>query len=741
MSRFSTDAPRAAGPVRRRRAPRLLGGLLLAILTPGVPGSVSAQDTAAPQARPDLAGLFEQGRLVLDRSGDQIPDALSVRIVVPDDAGMAETATAANLAARLGYETSAAMLGLVVAEANLGTPDVPVLLVGDVVSGSPDPALDPALHLAGTAPGEGVLFHLPPGDRYPAGGAMLLGHDATGLLAIGAYVAGRLPDVWTLDDDTWTAVAEATAAFVGARDSTASSVEVRRLVVDATRPGVARASVRVTLPVGVDLDGLTSALRGEGPDAADVPAADSTLPTDSTPPSLASLRFRDLHRLDVELVSGDAVRTVSVRPEEPWTTSAGGDFRPDGDTGFGLPELYELDGLYRDTNRDLVPDEVEGYLSVGPGASPVLVGDFAARVGLEAAGLRAPLAVPARQTDDPGRLGFPVAIGSSHPWLSDLLAEDRLPGWSPEGTAGSVRIVEDAFGDRDGMIVAGTTVSGTDTALGWLSGTAPYLRAHDRGGYRLHDARTHARRTLQGRTAGGQAALALHKLDSWMRRLAEDGSMAGAPLPPVVGDSSSTADVDRPTGRPASPSRVEVELAVERAESGLDQVAAEVVRTHFPDAEIDVRSWSTGFGVGDTIYERTFDLGWEVDDARALLAERLYPTVTGDAPVSVDLRVSEPPEIREQLADDIAAALADRGAADADVRVLSAYKQGYSWLTDDVLPRLRAQGLADRVADIRIEYHTLQDADDVRWQTIAAETRWLQELYPVDAVLARELDL
>ncbi|NNK63190.1 MAG: hypothetical protein HKO98_08235, partial [Gemmatimonadetes bacterium] len=77
------------------------------------------------------------------------------------------------------------------------------------------------------------------------------------------------------------------------------------------------------------------------------------------------------------------------------------------------------------------------------------------------------------------------------------------------------------------------------------------------------------------------------------------------------------------------------------------------------------------------------------------------------------------------------------GADPVEVQVLNAYKQGFSWLEDAVLPELRQLD----VATIEITYHTLEESDEVRWQTIAADTRWLQELYPVDAVLARELSL
>ena len=42
---------------------------------------------------------------------------------------------------------------------------------------------------------------------------------------------------------------------------------------------------------------------------------------------------------------------------------------------------------------------------------------------------------------------------------------------------------------------------------------------------------------------------------------------------------------------------------------------------------------------------------------------------------------------------------------------------------------------------IDVSYHTLEESEEVRWQTVAAKTRWLQELYPIDAVLARELTI
>jgi len=747
FSRRSTAAGRPGA------AAGLLAGLLLV-------APLQGQDAGGEG---DLRDPFRTGWMLEDRSGDGVIDALNVRIVVPDDATHSESVAAANLAARLGYETSATALGLIAPEGTLGAVSTPVILIGDRVGLLATAGVDLDDLRIQMAPGEGIIVHLPISGTLPMGGMALIGYDATGLLEVAAWAAGRLPEIWTLDGDDWSEVAEAVAAFVQApADGSLAEDQITldRIVVDAGRPGVARA--RVTVPAGSEeaAAGWVAALRGveaDSADAASATPADSPVPdsaaAEEEAPALSTLQFRHLHRLDVRVVGPATERTVAVRPDEPWETGAGAAWRAGTDASFALPQMYEVGGLFRDTNRDLVPDEIAAYLSVGPGASAPAVGDLATRIGLEAAGLRAPLAVVARQTEAPEELGFPVVIGSEHYQLNRLLEAEKLPGWAPATGAGSVRFVEGAFNGRNGMVVAGPDAAGTDAALGWLSGRAPYLWEHGKGRYRLADAETDARRVLQGRTAPGQAALGLHKLDRWMQRLAEHGAMAGAPLPDRVGDSTSMAAFQGQAGAapaasaaqsqtaPLPPTRIEVELAVESADEGLEAVAVETVRGHFPDAEIEVATFSTGFGVGDTIYDRTLDFTWEVDDARARLETQLYPNVARGGDATVHLRVSEPPEIRAELEAEIRSELAARGVATMEVTVLSAYKQGYSWLTDDILPRLQQMDFGSGVSSIQIDYHTLEDSDEVRWQTIAANTRWLQELYPVDAVLARDLGI
>ena len=119
-----------------------------------------------------------------------------------------------------------------------------------------------------------------------------------------------------------------------------------------------------------------------------------------------------------------------------------------------------------------------------------------------------------------------------------------------------------------------------------------------------------------------------------------------------------------------------------------------MVLERFPQAEVEVQTWPTGFGTGDTIFVQDWELPWEVDEAREILEREVYPNVRGGAPLTLELRVSERPEVRAALRDEILERLTGQGVTDATVHVLYAFKQGYSWISDVLLPRLRDQYVA-----------------------------------------------
>ena len=69
--------------------------------------------------------------------------------------------------------------------------------------------------------------------------------------------------------------------------------------------------------------------------------------------------------------------------------------------------------------------------------------------------------------------------------------------------------------------------------------------------------------------------------------------------------------------------------------------------------------------------------------------------------------------------------------------VLSAYKQGYSWLYDVVRPALAGKP----VDQITIRFAEIGPPSGWKQQGMFAPTRWLLEIYPIDEILAAELKI
>ena len=694
----------------------------------------SAQDAADSVVPPsDIRDVFATGYMLEDRNSDRVVDFVNVRIVLPASPGEVHLTAAANLAARLGYETSALNLGLAEPEgASSNRFDVPVILIGGAAG-------EDGAGAARLAPGQGAISFLPESERFIRGGISITGYDATGLIAAAEYASGRYPSVWGIEGDSYSDVAERISTFLEQRDVQVDRLTLDRIVVDATRLGVSRLVATLSVPDS------TSFARAEAAfEPTDSVSAARDAATDAPPDSAreggrddedrldrSDLEFADLHRIDVVLSGPDGTRTLRLLPDEPSETAAAATFSAPTVSDFTLSELYTIRGLFSDTNEDLVADRVDAYISLHGADAPSGPVDLAARIGLESAGIRLPLVRTAGQDDYPETLGFPILYGIGHYQTERLREEGRLHTEGGAPTEGFVEMVPEAFEDEHALVISGSDAAGLGAASAYVARRLPYLWEHGKGEYRLEDVEDEVRRFFQGRGAPGQLSLATHKLRTWLDRL--DATPAGGP----PADGGPAAAMDALTRSPVE--SITLEISAEEMPDGFDRFMQEIIEERFPEAEASVATYATGFGVGDTIFHQNLDFPWEVDTFRDAFRSEALPRIGSGTRGRVRVRVSEPPEVRQALEEEIRTALETQGASrDAfDVEVLSAYKQGFSWLNDSVLPRLR--GMA--IGGIEIAYHTLKESEEVRWQRVASPTRWLQELYPIDAVLARELGI
>src|SRR6185295_9505286 len=85
-------------------------------------------DARSPQS---LTALVGPQSLTRDTNGDALADSVAARVIVPAAPALADVEAATNLAARLGYETTALTLPLVLRDADVPQPAavaVPILV-------------------------------------------------------------------------------------------------------------------------------------------------------------------------------------------------------------------------------------------------------------------------------------------------------------------------------------------------------------------------------------------------------------------------------------------------------------------------------------------------------------------------------------------------------------------------------------------------------------------------------------
>ena len=158
----------------------------------------------------------------------------------------------------------------------------------------------------------------------------------------------------------------------------------------------------------------------------------------------------------------------------------------------------------------------------------------------------------------------------------------------------------------------------------------------------------------------------------------------------------------------------------------------------------------------EMVYEKEYDIEWEVDVLHEILEASVYPRLKPGDEVKVYAALSEGKEEREQTAKRISERIAETGASVGKLSLLCAYKQGYSWLEEEVVPVLLQNSGADRleigfkpflppgVTDWADEDGATPSYNNVggnpdQWYDLPI--RYLQELYPAEDMLTEALGI
>ncbi|SCY76560.1 M14 family metallopeptidase [Alkaliphilus peptidifermentans] len=156
------------------------------------------------------------------------------------------------------------------------------------------------------------------------------------------------------------------------------------------------------------------------------------------------------------------------------------------------------------------------------------------------------------------------------------------------------------------------------------------------------------------------------------------------------------------------------------------------------------------------IYEKIYDIPWEVDVFKDILREKLYHKLKPGDEVEIYGALSEEKDVRSHLTKEVEAELRKVKARTKEIQVICAYKQGFSWIEEVILPQLEGKKvkkmeiafkpfLPDGVTEWVDEdgatptYHNLKADCPDKWFDIPI--RYLQELYPVDDIIEKKLEI
>lgn len=670
-------------------------------------------------ARPGLAELsslsqlYAQGKTVQDLDGDGHGEKIAMAIVIPDNASASEIALASDIAARVNLESLAQDFALVHRESEVTSwesLDNPIL-IGSGLRWVRDIVKDQKLDIAGVGPDKGLVFVFSHKNQR---GIACVGGSDDALLRTGRAFFLRWPYFW----EVWGRESGATllsfesdlAKFLGQEEILLLKTVIREAAYEFPPEASAKGALKSLdfssgeireLVVEIhftDEDDQKKAFRALDLLAKQRPKGLRAGVLSYPACALISFELRyGKKTLEVGLPRPGSTRRLLTPPfkEEPRAEA--------GARTFDLLDLFTAKGLYADRDGDGILDGLDAAVVVPDGLNGKGVSGLAIKLVLPAAGASFPIVFLDSEIERPKGLTAPVLVGRNRLTM-ELVRTGKLRLPTLENMRGLVQVVPAAFNETGALVVHSPDMPGLEKLLAYLAERFPYFDGYREGQPQLRDVPSDLTAFLKGEKGGAEAFFATR-----LKSFAEE--IAGTEL-----------------------ESVDVRLTLPRANAAFEEAVRKDIGNLLGPRAVSVTTRS--LRDGKAVFEKEKEFDWEVDDALSLIGEALA-SIGDRRPVRISLGVSESPEVRAKVKGRIESLLAERGLVGAEVEVASAYKQGYSWLTERVAPSLKGRG----VHRLTVRFRADEDPRSVLKRSYAEPSRWLQELYPADEIVARELQV
>ncbi len=661
-----------------------------------------------------LADLFSLGKTILDLDGDGLGDKIALSIVVPDGATAAELCLAADIAARANFESLRLDFGLLRRESEID--DWAKLPFPLIIGGSGDMART-ILRENRTGPesiaaNQGLILTFEHDNRP---GVLCVAGSDESLLRTGRAYFLRWPYFWEIwgreAGGTYLSLEKDIRGFLTEAKIGPHEIGVRSALYEfPKRPVVANALQSLIFDEG-QIKTLTVRIRFDDPDGRAAALRALTKLRDDQRRGIRTslLSYSGCAELAFELHYGGELERISLSRTGATKRLLTPAFKPRPGaepTGkeFDLTELFTSKAFYADQDLDGIPDRLDSIAVIPPDLSTTSLAELTSRLMLDTAGASFPIAYFDSEIETRKSLPAPILIGQNS-LAADLIRTGKIERPDLQPGQGMIRIVPTAFGKSGALLIGGADSPALEKTLAYFARTFPYLSTFGAGRPEIKDVRDDFEALLEGKKGGAEAFFS---------------ARLGSVLEGLKGKALENLDARLLLPRENEPFRRAIERKLEEA-TGISGVGV-VLET--------LRS-------GREVFRVKKPFVWEVDEALdAVAAElgRLEVSTRDLGRLEISLGVSESASVREQTRARLDKLVREAGIAGARTEVLSAYKPGYFWMTEKILPRLKTAG-ADKVL-IRFA----EEKEDLTRpkRSYPEPTRWLKELYPVDDVISRE---
>ncbi len=661
-----------------------------------------------------LSQVFSLGGGLVDKDGDNLADTVALSIVIPEEPSPIEIALATEIAARTNFESLALHLELVKKESQLGqqNPGETTILLGSRLRLLEKIKAEAKTLLPTLEANQGVVFLFEhSGHRFIA----VIAGSETALLKTGRAFFLRWPYLWEIwgnedgityhsletdllkfwQEEGLTQPQEAAIQFVRYQfpDMTSSSEAIRQLKFDTGE--IAELGLECTFSDRKSMEKAWLALKH---------LQDSHRRGEKS----QSLNYPGCRSLRVVLSDGSAREEVTLSrlsyPRRILTPSYKTPAKqPAQEKSFDLVSLFSEKGFYSDGDKDGLLDGVQTLIIVPENLASRFLPSFASRLMLPTVGASFPVVYFDTEIEDIKTIPVPCLLGDNR-FTRDLLKTGKLKLPPLERAQASVHVVPKAFNKTDCLVVAAADSEGLDKVLAYLAQTFPYLEDYGEANPTLGDISDDLEKFLRGE-GGSAEAFIRNKLQLLTEKI------KGKDLEYLV------AEVFLP----------------EENQKFTDHIHGFLAKS-LKAKKLEVRPFN--LKQNKVLLEKEKEFNWEVEDALALLEEKIR-TVPPSKRLLVTLTISESPAIRKKVKAQAEDRLRQAGFSSFEVEVGSAYKQGFYWLTEKILPQIKSKP----VSQLTIRFAEERDDFSKPKRFYTEPLRWLQELYPVDEILARELGL